>query len=97
MLCVFNEIRCHVVRFNVLCRAYTDVFWERSVTDNRVVTGEKNCPTAALACRKTRLELVPGAWGYCWDTLSPRVINMVEWPFRFGGWVTGGQLVTVKS
>jgi hypothetical protein len=35
----------------------------------RVVTGEKNSPTAAHAGRKRRLKWVPGAEGYSWATL----------------------------
>jgi hypothetical protein len=36
-----------------------------------VVTGEKNSPTVAHACRKRRLKWVLGAWGYNWATQSP--------------------------
>jgi hypothetical protein len=35
----------------------------------RVVTGEKNSPTAAHASRKRRPKWVPSAWGYSWATL----------------------------
>jgi hypothetical protein len=34
----------------------------------RVVTGEKNSPTAAHAGRKRRPKWVPSAWGYSWAT-----------------------------
>jgi hypothetical protein len=36
----------------------------------RVVTGEKNSPTVAHACRKRRLKWVLGAWGYNRATVS---------------------------
>jgi hypothetical protein len=35
----------------------------------RVVTGEKNSPTAAHAGRKRRPKWVPSAWGYSWAPL----------------------------
>jgi hypothetical protein len=43
---------------------------------SRVVTGEKNSPTVAHACRKRRLKWVLGAWEYNWATQSPGDINM---------------------
>jgi hypothetical protein len=55
-----------------------------SVCCPRVVTGEKNSPTVAHACRKRRLKLVLGAWGYNWDTQSPGDINMETWSPRLG-------------
>jgi hypothetical protein len=48
----------------------------------RVVTGEKNSPTVAHACRKMRLKWVLGAWGCNWATQSPGVINMETWSSR---------------
>jgi hypothetical protein len=36
-----------------------------------VVTGEKNSPTVAHACRKRRLKWVLSAWGYNWATQPP--------------------------
>jgi hypothetical protein len=42
----------------------------------RVVTREKNSPTVAHACRKSRLKWVVGAWRYNWATRSPGDINM---------------------
>jgi hypothetical protein len=42
----------------------------------RVVTGEKNSPTVAHACRKRRLKWVLDAWGHNWATQSPGDINM---------------------
>jgi len=39
------------------------------------MTGEKNSPTVALACRTRRLKSVPGARIYKWATLSLGVIN----------------------
>jgi hypothetical protein len=59
------------------------------IIDLRVVTGEKNSPTVAHACRKRRLKCVLGAWGYNWATHSPGDINMEIWSSRFGGWSTG--------
>jgi len=51
----------------------------------RVVTGEKNSPTVAHACRKRRLKWVLGAWGYYnWATQSPGDINMETWSSRLG-------------
>jgi hypothetical protein len=50
----------------------------------RVVTGEKNSPTVAHACRKRRLKWVLVAWRYNWATQSPRDINMETWSSRFG-------------
>jgi hypothetical protein len=50
----------------------------------RVVTGEKNNPTVAHACRKRRLKWVLGAWGYNWATQSPWDINMETWSSRLG-------------
>jgi hypothetical protein len=50
----------------------------------RVVTGEKNSPTVAHACRKRRLKWVPGAWGYNWATQPPGDINMETWSSRWG-------------
>jgi hypothetical protein len=51
----------------------------------RVVTGEKNSPTVAHACRKRRLKWVLGAWGcYNWATQSPGDINMETWSSRLG-------------
>jgi hypothetical protein len=44
--------------------------------DPRVVTGEKNSPTVAHACRKRRLEWLLGAWRYNWATQSPGDINI---------------------
>jgi hypothetical protein len=49
-----------------------------------VVTGEKNSPTVAHACRKRRLKWVLGAWGYNWATRSPGDINMETWSSRLG-------------
>jgi hypothetical protein len=48
------------------------------------VTGEKNSPTVAHACRKRRLNWVPGAWRYNWATQSPGDINMKTWSSRLG-------------
>jgi hypothetical protein len=48
----------------------------------RVVTGEKNSPTVAHACRKRRLKWVLGAWGYNSATQSPGDINMETWSSR---------------
>jgi hypothetical protein len=50
----------------------------------RVVTGEKNSPTVAHACRKRRLKWVFGAWGYKWATPSPGDINMEILSSRLG-------------
>jgi hypothetical protein len=51
----------------------------------RVVTGEKNSPTVAHACRKRRLKWVLGAWEYYnWATQSPGEINMETWSSRLG-------------
>jgi hypothetical protein len=50
----------------------------------RVVTGDKNSPTVAHACRKRRLKWVLGAWGYNWTTQSPGDINMETWSSRLG-------------
>jgi hypothetical protein len=74
---------------------YTQIQWEKrkSVRVNcnqllqripRVVTGEKNSPTVAHACRKRRLNWVLGAWGYNWATQSPGDINMETWSSRLG-------------
>jgi hypothetical protein len=49
-----------------------------------VVTGEKNSPTVAHACRKRRLKWLLGAWGYNWATQSPGDINMETWSSRLG-------------
>jgi hypothetical protein len=49
-----------------------------------VVTGEKNSPTVAHACRKRRLKWVLGAWGYNQATQSPGDINMETWSSRLG-------------
>jgi hypothetical protein len=64
-----------------------------------VVTGRKNSPTIALACRKRQLKRVPGAWRYNWDTLSLGDINTVtkrvnpdrksEVLQHSGGWALG--------
>jgi hypothetical protein len=54
----------------------------------RVVTGEKNSPIVAHACRKRRLKWVFGAWGYNWATQSPGDINMETW---FSGLGVGAQ------
>jgi hypothetical protein len=56
---------------------------KRTNYDPRVVTGEKNSPTVAHACRKRRLKWVLGAWGYNWATQSPGDI-METWPSRLG-------------
>jgi hypothetical protein len=50
----------------------------------RVVTGEKNSPTVAHACRKRRLKWVLGSWGYNWATQSPGDINTEIWSSRLG-------------
>jgi hypothetical protein len=50
----------------------------------RVVTGEKNSPTVAHACRKRRLKWAVGAWGYNWATQSPGDINIETWSSRLG-------------
>jgi hypothetical protein len=50
----------------------------------RVVTGEKNSPNVAHACRKRRLKWVIGAWGYNWVTQAPGEINMEIWSSRLG-------------
>jgi hypothetical protein len=50
----------------------------------RVVTGEKNSPTVAHACRKRRLKWVVGAWGNNWTTQSPGDLNMKIWSSRLG-------------
>jgi hypothetical protein len=50
----------------------------------RPVTGEKNSPTVAHACRKRRLKWVLGAWGYNWATQSSGYINMETWSSRLG-------------
>jgi hypothetical protein len=49
-----------------------------------VVTGEKNSPTVAHACRKRRLKWVIGASGYNWATQSPGDINRETWSSRLG-------------
>jgi hypothetical protein len=49
-----------------------------------VVTGEKNSPTVAHACRKRRLKWIFGTWGYNWATQSPGDINMETWSFSLG-------------
>jgi hypothetical protein len=49
-----------------------------------VVTGEKNSPTVAHACRKRRLKWVLGAWEYNRATQSPGDINMETWSSRLG-------------
>jgi hypothetical protein len=49
-----------------------------------MVTGEKNSPTVAHACRKRRLKWVLRVWGYNWSTLSPGDINMETWSSRLG-------------
>jgi hypothetical protein len=49
-----------------------------------VVTGEKNSPTVAHACRKRRLKWVVSAWEYSWATQSPGDINMETWSSRLG-------------
>jgi hypothetical protein len=53
-------------------------------TRPRVVTGEKNSPTVAHACRKRRLKWVLGAWVYNWATQSPGDINIETWSYRLG-------------
>jgi len=55
-----------------------------NINITRVVTGEKNSPTVAHACRKRRLKWVLGAWGYNWATQSPGDINMETWSSRLG-------------
>jgi hypothetical protein len=50
----------------------------------RVVTREKNSPTATHACRKRRIKWVLGVWGYNWATQSPCDINMETWSSRLG-------------
>jgi hypothetical protein len=49
-----------------------------------VVTGEKNSPTVAHACRKRQLKWVRGAWEYNWATQSPEDVNMETWSSRVG-------------
>jgi hypothetical protein len=49
-----------------------------------VVTGKKNSPTVAHACRKRRLKWVLGAWEYNSATQSPGDINMETWSSRLG-------------
>jgi hypothetical protein len=44
----------------------------------------KNSPTVAHACRKRRLKLVLGAWGYNWATQFPGDMNMETWSSRLG-------------
>jgi hypothetical protein len=58
--------------------------------------GVKNSPTVTHACRKRRLKLVPGAWGYSWVTLSQGVINTETWFSRLGGWALDQQSSPVK-
>jgi hypothetical protein len=48
------------------------------------VTGEKNSPTVAHACRKRRLKWLLGTWGYNWATHSPGDINMEASSSRLG-------------
>jgi hypothetical protein len=49
-----------------------------------VVTGEKNSPTVAHACRKRRLKWTLGAWGYNWATQTPGDVNMETWSSKLG-------------
>jgi hypothetical protein len=49
-----------------------------------VVTGKKNTPIVAHACRKRRLKWVLDAWWYNWATQSPGDINMETWSSRLG-------------
>jgi hypothetical protein len=60
------------------------IFGEAYKLCPRVVTGEKNSPTVARACRKRWLKWVLGAWGYNWATQSPGDINTETWSSRLG-------------
>jgi hypothetical protein len=63
----------------------------------RVVTGEKNSPTVAHACRKRRLKWVLGAWGYNWATHSPGDINIETWSSRLGVGAQASNPVSIKN
>jgi hypothetical protein len=60
------------------------IFIRVKVKYHCVVTGEKNSPTVAHACRKRRLKWVLGTWGYNVVTQSPGDINMETWSSRLG-------------
>ena len=62
----------------------------------RVVTGEKNSPTAAHEDRKRQLKWVPSVWGYSWATL-PQVYKCGGLALQVGGWARGRQAVTVQK
>jgi hypothetical protein len=55
----------------------------------RVVTGEKNSPTVAHACRKRRLKWVLGAWGYNWAHPVSRGYTYGDVVLQVGGWAWG--------